>query len=421
MATRLKRLKIVQFRDVQPGTELHFHPGWNVILGRNGTGKTTLLHLLSMVLRDDFREISQEPFCLEYTLALPDGEYSAQVTNEALPPEVGNWRRYFATAQYTLSIDGMEPQHGTRRDDDVLQLKMGDQTVLLPRGFGLAALREVPTVFPEPPELRMDRWKHLNTRTRVSYRIDEAVALFDTIVASSFTTRVSIPDTCRISLFWQKSQNVWQTTSAELFDSGLIPPSVAVSVASAFTSDRSVVEVDLTGAPLLERLVALLGFQRVALVAKRGQTDATNEATLGEFTLYGYRAVGPPLHHSRWSFGQQRLFAIFWSLACNPDVLVADELTNGLHWEWIQACVAAIADRQVFVAVQNPLLLEHVGFESPEDVARAFVLCSLGADAEGAAQTRWSQPEAAQAQRFYQAWQRGIQPVHEVLMSEGLW
>jgi len=201
----------------------------------------------------------------------------------------------------------------------------------------------------------------------------------------------------------------------------MVPDSVVASAARAFTPERSVVEVDLTGDPLLERMVALLGFQRVALVAKRGQTDATNEATLGEFTLYGYRAVGPPLHHSRWSFGQQRLFVIFWSLACNPDVLVADELTNGLHWEWIQACVAAIADRQVFVAVQNPLLLEHVGFESPEDVARAFVLCSLGADAEGTAQTRWSQPEAAQAQRFYQAWQRGIQPVHEVLMSEGLW
>ena len=421
MATRLKRLKIVQFRDVQPGTELHFHPGWNVILGRNGTGKTTLLHLLSMVLRDDFREISQEPFCLEYTLALPDGDYSAQVTNEALPPEAGNWRRYFATAQYTLSIDGMEPQHGTRRDDDVLEFILNGRHYILPNDFGLLALRQEPTVFQEPPEARMHRWTHLNTRIRVSYRIDEAAALFDTVVASSHTTRVSVPDTCKVSLFWQKSQNVWQTPSAEFFRNGLIPPSVALSVASAFTSDRSVVEVDLTGDPLLERLVALLGFQRVALVAKRGQTDATNEATLGEFTLYGYRAVGAPLHHSRWSFGQQRLFAIFWSLACNPDVLVADELTNGLHWEWIQACVAAIADRQVFVAVQNPLLLEHVGFESPEDVARAFVLCSLGADAEGAAQTRWSQPEAAQAQRFYQAWQRGIQPVHEVLMSEGLW
>jgi recombinational DNA repair ATPase RecF len=42
---RLRRLKIEKFRNVVPGTELVFGDGMNVLLGRNGTGKTTLLQL----------------------------------------------------------------------------------------------------------------------------------------------------------------------------------------------------------------------------------------------------------------------------------------------------------------------------------------------------------------------------------------
>ena len=35
---KLKHLKIKRFRNVKPGTELHFSDEFNIILGRNGTG-----------------------------------------------------------------------------------------------------------------------------------------------------------------------------------------------------------------------------------------------------------------------------------------------------------------------------------------------------------------------------------------------
>jgi recombinational DNA repair ATPase RecF len=43
---KLKRLKIGKYRNVKPGTELRFRDSLNVLLGRNGTGKTTLLNLM---------------------------------------------------------------------------------------------------------------------------------------------------------------------------------------------------------------------------------------------------------------------------------------------------------------------------------------------------------------------------------------
>jgi len=49
----LQRLKVHRFRNVRPGTELAFSEHMNVLLGRNGTGKTTLLDLISVVLRSD--------------------------------------------------------------------------------------------------------------------------------------------------------------------------------------------------------------------------------------------------------------------------------------------------------------------------------------------------------------------------------
>ncbi|MGD0094558.1 MAG: AAA family ATPase, partial [Planctomycetota bacterium] len=48
---KLKRLKIHKFQNFVPGVELRFDDKLNVLLGKNGTGKTTLLNLISQCLR----------------------------------------------------------------------------------------------------------------------------------------------------------------------------------------------------------------------------------------------------------------------------------------------------------------------------------------------------------------------------------
>ena len=82
MAVRLERLKIHKFRDVVPGTELRFSHGWNVVLGRNATGKTTLLHLISMALRGDFTALRGEEFDVEYELSNGEATLGVHLKNE---------------------------------------------------------------------------------------------------------------------------------------------------------------------------------------------------------------------------------------------------------------------------------------------------------------------------------------------------
>jgi len=201
-----------------------------------------------------------------------------------------------------------------------------------------------------------------------------------------------------------------------------LPPAVGQAMARSFDRGRPTIAFELGGDALLDRCVRLLDAPAVAVIAKPIDGEAASRvgSAYGRFEFYVRRGEGRFVHHDQWSFGQQRLLTIFWYLACSPDVVVADELVNGLHWEWIEACVESIGERQVFIALQNPLLLEHVGVSSPQDARRMFVLCRTGLH-EGAHGMAWIQPDERQADRFYRAWSTGIQPVHEVLKTEGLW
>ena len=73
------------------------------------------------------------------------------------------------------------------------------------------------------------------------------------------------------------------------------------------------------------------------------------------------REAIPTLDRDLLSYGQKRLLSFYWYLAVRADQpVVADELANGLHYEWIDACVNELSERQSFLATQNPLLMDYL-------------------------------------------------------------
>jgi hypothetical protein len=134
------------------------------------------------------------------------------------------------------------------------------------------------------------------------------------------------------------------------------------------------------------------------------------------------RFDGSRISHERLSFGQKRLFAFLWYLAVRRNLpVVADELFNGLHHDWIKICLDRLYERQSFLATQHPYLLDHVPVESAEGVKKSFVRCTLENDAEGHEQMVWRNFTDEEAERFFVAHQTGVQFVSEILKSEGLW
>jgi hypothetical protein len=133
-----------------------------------------------------------------------------------------------------------------------------------------------------------------------------------------------------------------------------------------------------------------------------------------------FKRPGEEISHDLLSYGQKRLLSFFAHADSSRDVIIADELVNGLHHEWIHACLDEIGNRQAFLTSQNPLLLDFLRFDSVEEVRRTFILCERASDESGA-QLVWRNTTEEEAESFFLAYQTGIQRVSDILLTKGLW
>lgn len=115
------------------------------------------------------------------------------------------------------------------------------------------------------------------------------------------------------------------------------------------------------------------------------------------------------------------MLAVLWYLETNGRLLIADELVNGLHHEWIEAVVGMLSDRQAFLTSQNPLLFDFLKVQSAEQVERMFVMCESSEDERGSVTLRWRNMTADEARSFYEELAVGADFVSEVLLRRGLW
>jgi len=250
------------------------------------------------------------------------------------------------------------------------------------------------------------------------FRMDEGVAMFDVLTGTKGHHGAALPLRSEVV-----SAFIPEPVGDHGFWGRFVPRSALSKIAAASSGARASVEFDLGGDEILDLCVRLLGRGRIIVVATSTSAEdgASKGPSFGNFRFFSQTGVSPLVPHEHWSFGQRRLLTFFWYLACNPDVVVADELVNGLHWDWIDACVEAIGTRQVFVSAQNPLLLDHLGFESAEDVRRGFVLCRTAPAGEGRTETVWTHPDETQSAEFFRSYQNGVMQVHDILRTQGLW
>jgi hypothetical protein len=156
------------------------------------------------------------------------------------------------------------------------------------------------------------------------------------------------------------------------------------------------------------------------LEGKTGGARLGQVLRFGDFRFMFEAHDGSVIRHDDLSYGQKRLLAFYYYLAASPITVIADELVDGLHHLWIDTAITAIGDRQAFLASQSPLLLDHLEFDSAEQVASTFITCRTDRVGDDKRMS-WSNMSAHDAERFFRAYQVDVQHVSEILLSKGLW
>jgi energy-coupling factor transporter ATP-binding protein EcfA2 len=431
---KLRWLEINQFRSVKPGTRLDFAPGYNVLLGQNGTGKTTLLNLVAAVAKGDFTDYKDIEFDLRFELASTSAKATVSARNvprmsahepmryALLPVDGrsdvlkvrGEFERPEFSAEVELVSAANEPSFHLEIQGPQLTLKRMDAPaseapimLIMPGGTH----RVGPMVQNGLSQWIWDRGDVLSGLTELFSqqeisRFDESLGY----LASLSQFKIRLTRTAEKPM-----------VSMELNrDVGFLNELVAKAAQRWGQERYSFTAKEI---PFLEAAIRLLDFEsaEVSVELQESETRGGFESmTLGDLRFLFTHRGGWRLTEKHLSYGQKRLLAFMQYLATVRSVAVADELVNGLHHRWIQDCIKALGDRQAFLTSQNPLLLDYLTFESPEQVRSTFILCRWEGEGKPA-QMRWDNMPQEAAEDFFDSYKVGFQQVGELLQSKGLW
>ncbi len=404
---KLKRLTIHKFRNVKPGVTVEFNDGLNILLGRNGSGKTTFLNLVSMILRDDLSGLANEEFKIEYELSDGNAKCHAVVVNRAVASPTAEVQsalfpsmlpdfeatadlRFRSRGRRTVNVTSRGRAHSFAGHSSPKEHWWSPTS----RFYRFLSSLEVSLNRPWPPEF-------------AALRFDESLDLFRRIH--------SAPDgELRLA-----ATQAYRSTGGTL-----VPPFVADSLLRVNVEEKHDLSLKKNQVPQLALFTTEAELQDAELRSQLiGETTNRGETTcrFSPPTLYCTLHDGlTKFTQDHLSYGQKRLWTFLYYLACNPDVVIADELVNGLHHRWIKLCVSQIGERQAFLTSQNPLLFDYVPMESAEDIRTRFILCRTEAG-DGQHGMVWENMGQAKAVELHDAYDAGIEQVGEMLQSRGLW
>lgn len=415
--TKLKRLKINKFRNVEP-VELHFSDGFNVLLGINGSGKTTFLELIAALISRNFSKLRGEEFSVDYDVWFEEGTIEIELKNQIVEPADD-----YKGSQLTV----LHRHEAELLLKTSVQINLNSQTKALalanqytrPDDFLIGSLGRLRTLQPAEADSMLD----VATTSRHLVRFDESLELLRMFEINrgspqGWITFLGNRDHPERGLFFLHG---WEPISVSL---------LAALEKQGKHSWQSWQEphsltIPMDGLPFLAQMVDLAGmkdaFAELTLLSKgSAHSGSADQLVFGNLRFWFVKEDASRWPDQMLSYGQKRLLSFLYCLDCNPHIIIADELTNGLHHAWIASCLEAIGDRQAFLASQNPLLVDELEFSSPDDVKRAFILCRCDTSS-GKERLVWSHMSDDDAERFFEAYEVGLQHVSEILRTKNLW
>lgn len=404
---KLSRVSIQRFRAVRPGTDLRFRNGLNLIVGRNGSGKTSLLELVSAIVTMDFSPLKTEEVDVRFEAVFDGDEVSAQVVQTKSSEADASPDGVLRTLELKLKPKG---------DADPLKVHVRGQHMTIERAGtvaydgaaafdpatrpGMATLLDLVRQLAARQPLSQTRTLLAASRLGRAVRHDEALDYLGRIFLGQPEIYLMPSEgTGPVALSFLVAEWILDGIAAHAASGAKPPYLIPAGDESTFL-----------------RILAALGLQSATAAVELVEQA---ESGAGQFRLLGLGLVRPDntmIDLRKLSFGQKRLLSLFAYLAANPNLAVIDELTNGLDAAWIRLCVEQLGRRQSFLSVPNPLLLEHVDFDSGEELRRSLTLCHV---TDG--QLTWSELDEKPANAFYRSWKAGPAEFAAMLKTKSLW
>lgn len=409
----LEWLKIHRYRDVAPGTELTFHEGHNVILGPNGGGKTTLLNIISAIVRGSLSSLAGEDFHIEFKLSSRGSFISASVN-------------------HTQKVSGEEDVVANVLWDDRLEAVLGmpdgrKETVRVANGV----VENVETDIQINPLARalyrklmiaaygspFPDWHRENFSWEGAYRFDELLGFL--LLIHGGEDLDGLPVSISVTS-GSDSPRQWRRFSCHPLFEWMFKDVVSDF---AQTNDPDRISIDVSVMSCVKEALEMLRLRSGVFRIDLGRSTRRNSLTdylYDRFQFRFERQDGTIVIDEHLSFGQKRLLSFLFYLAANDGPVIADELVDGMHYRWVERCLELMKGRQTFLSSQSPLLMDFLGFDSAEEVQRTFIRCERVFE-DGRDQMVWRNLTADEAAEFFEAWQVGIQHVSELLRDRGLW
>jgi energy-coupling factor transporter ATP-binding protein EcfA2 len=404
---KITRLKIEKFRNIAPGTELVFADGINVLLGKNGTGKTTLLRLLEAITRLDFSAFADEEFSLEVELrsSTPREKVTFSFGNEKIvtrhpdasqrhSAEARNHFVPFMRADVVLGTAGGATRAVVETKNGVTITKIGSDTPIMHSRPILPTVSAI-----DWNEELVDRVSEADALSPTGVlRFDEALGFYDLLKTQSYD---ALPFAEGVVIIYA--------------DDGLI----FYDSSKTALGDQAL-SFGVRDSPLAAKVKDALGIKDCSIKLNISSKDPKGNAVYNNLRFWLTRADGSEYSDEHLSFGQKRVVSFLAYLDGAITFVIADEIVNGLHHAWVDLCVESIGDRQAFLTSQNPLLMDHLSFNDPEEIRCSFILCSLDHEQEHEI-LEWQNMATDQAQAVFEASETGIGHLSTILRNQGLW
>lgn len=454
--TRLRSLTIHRFRHVVPGCSIQFGDKTVALLGKNGTGKTTLLELLAAIWSWDFSAFANEELHIEYAFEFrheqePPGWVRVTVQNVVEPLEqldegasAGDYRTpsgqpaSVGRERCVVRLAQLVPK---QRHDYVISVENG-LAELTPADLEIYPLG--------PVGCSMFGWsKPFGT---IKALVRSPLVMVNDVLSALITGQsvpwdavlMPIPSMGPSEMRFTEDVSWLASPLRKLMIEGLegerfrnlalggfpfATSDMAKAAASAIPEHPRPLPTSLTlssvEVPTLAAIAELMDLDMIEVRLDLEHGDADRKGVRS----FSYRAPaifvtkkdGTRLPLARLSYGQKRLFGMMWYLSLLPHVALIDELANGLHYDLVEQVLHSLGERQSFLAMQDPLVLDHLVFADADDVRHCFVLCESELDSSGRESWRWSNFSEDAAQDVFESWAVGIQHVNQILRTRGLW